>query len=134
MGETISAALFTAGRRAAEEPQAREALAEILRDEAMHARRFWGLLDALRAPHDGDHLHAVASRALGVIERTQIVPALQRLVKDAPFDAAWAALGVLPPEARVEAFYGAVEKRVVPELDARGLDGTRAWNTRYREG
>jgi hypothetical protein len=132
MGETISCALFAAGRRTAEEPDARAALAQILSDEAMHARRFWALLDALGG--DRGELHAVAARALGAIERTQIVPVLQRLARVAPFDPAWAALGVLPPEVRVDAFYGAVERRVVPELDARGLDGTRAWDTRYRQG
>jgi hypothetical protein len=134
MGETISSALFAAGRRAAEEAAARAALTRILKDEAMHARRFWRLLDALRGPGDEGRLHAVATRALGLIERTQIVPVLKRLERSAPFDPAWAALGVLPPEARVEAFYGAIERRVVPELDARGLHGTRAWEARYRRG
>jgi hypothetical protein len=96
MGETISSALFAAGRRAAEEPCARAALGQILRDEAMHAHRFWALLDALGDAHDKGQLHAVAARALGAIERTQIVPVLQRLARGAPFDPAWAALGVLP--------------------------------------
>ena len=132
MGETISSALFAAGRSDAEERDARAALARILRDEAMHARRFWRLLDALRGPGDDGRLHAVAARALGVIERTQIVPVLRRLERGAPFDSAWAALGVLAPEARVEAFYRAIERRVVPQLNARGLDGTRAWNARYQ--
>ena len=60
------------------------------------------------------------------------MPALQRLEAGEPFDPAFAELGVLAPEARVEAFYGAVERLVVPRLDALGLDGTRAWNERYR--
>jgi hypothetical protein len=132
IGETISSALFAAGRRATLELRARDALGRILRDEALHARAFWELLDALRAERDAEPLHVVAARALGAIEQTQMVPTLQRLERGEPFDAAWAELGILAPAERVEAFYGAVEKRVVPALSARGLDGERAWASRYR--
>jgi hypothetical protein len=132
IGETISSALFGAGRRAAEEPRTRGALSEILRDEVRHAARYWNLLDGLRLPRDAEHLHAVAARALGAIERTQMVPVFNRLASGKPFDPAWGALGVIPPEARVDAFYRAVENRVLPQLTARGLDGQRAWAIRYR--
>jgi hypothetical protein len=131
LGETISSALFAAGRRAAQEPLARDALARILRDEAIHAYRFWELLDALRLARDAEHLHDVASRALGAIEQLQMVPALRRLARGEPFDPAWGALGVLAPEARVDAFYGAVERRIVPSLNARGIGGDSAWANRY---
>jgi hypothetical protein len=131
IGETISAALFAAGRRGAVQPSARLALGRILRDEALHARRFWELLDELRLDRDAERLRAVASRALGLIEQVQIVPALRRLERGEPFEPAWAELGVLPPEARVDAFYGALEKRVLPALSARGLDGAGAWAARY---
>jgi hypothetical protein len=33
---------------------------------------------------------------------------------------------------RVETFYAAVERLVVPRLTRLGLDGRRAWNDRYR--
>jgi hypothetical protein len=132
IGETISSALFAAGQRLTVDPGGRRVLTRILRDEAGHARRFWALLDAVRLSRDAEHLHALASRALGEIERTQMVPVLERLARAEPFDPAWAALGVLPPETRVDAFYGAVEQRILPALDARGLDGERAWQKRYR--
>jgi hypothetical protein len=131
IGETISTALFAAGRRGAIEPRARITLGRIVRDEALHARRFWEILDALRLERDAERLRAVAAHALGMIEKAQIVPALGRLASGEPFDTAWAELGVLPPEARVDAFYGAVEKRVLPALSARGLDGAGAWARRY---
>jgi hypothetical protein len=60
------------------------------------------------------------------------VPALRWLEEGRPFDPAYAALGVLHPEARVEAFYTAVERLVVPRLTRLGLDGARAWSERYR--
>jgi hypothetical protein len=48
-----------------------------------------------------------------------------------PFDPAYAALGVLRPESRIEAFYSAVERLVVPRLTRLGLDGALAWKNRY---
>jgi len=57
---------------------------------------------------------------------------LERLERREPFDPAYAALGVLAPEARVDAFYAAVEHLVVPRLERLGLDGNRAWRDRYR--
>ena len=60
------------------------------------------------------------------------LPALRRLEAGEPFDPAFAALGVLAPDARVDAFYAAVEHLVVPRLTALGLDGARAWSERYR--
>lgn len=132
IGETISSALFGAGWRATVEPHARAALARILRDEVTHSRRFWRLLDALRLDGDDEHLHGVAARGFALIEQTQMVPVLTRLKNGEPFEDAWAELGVLRPEARVEAFYAAIERRVVPALNARRLDGERAWAGRYR--
>jgi hypothetical protein len=131
IGETISAALFAAGRNAAAEPRVRDLLGRILCDESLHARRFWEILDALRLERDTAELRAVATRALGLVEQLQIVPTLGRLSRGEPFDAAWAELGVLPPEARVDAFYAALERRVLPALTARGLDGAGAWARRY---
>lgn len=135
IGETISSALFAAGRRAAEEPCTRAALSCVLRDEVLHARTFWEALDALRCTWtdaDRARLHARARSVLGALERDRIVPVMRRLERGEPFDPAWAALGVLAPERRVEAFYGAVERRVVPRLDRLGLEGARAWSDRYR--
>jgi hypothetical protein len=48
-----------------------------------------------------------------------------------PFDPVYSELGVLEPEARVEAFYCAIERFVVPRLTKLGLDGRRAWEKRY---
>jgi hypothetical protein len=55
------------------------------------------------------------------------------LQKRLPFEPAYADLGVLHPEARVEAFYFAIERLVVPRLTRVGLDGSLAWANRYRE-
>jgi hypothetical protein len=62
---------------------------------------------------------------------TNSAPALRRLHAGERFDPALGALGVLSPEARVEAFYTAVERLVVPRLTRLGLDGAAAWNDRY---
>jgi hypothetical protein len=39
---------------------------------------------------------------------------------------------VLHPEARVEAFYTAIERLVLPRLTRLGIDGQLAWKERYR--
>jgi hypothetical protein len=134
MGETISMAMFRAGRRAAREPLTRAALERILTDEVRHQRLGWSALaawwpdlpDAIRQP-----LQEEARRALGAMEQKIAAPALRRLEAGVPFEPSYAALGVLAPEARVEAFYGAAERLVLPRLSRLGLDGERAWRDRY---
>lgn len=135
IGETISSALFNAGRNSAEEPCTKQALSRILRDEVLHARLFWEMLSTMRGAFDAgemERLQQDVTRALGAIERVQMLPTLKRLERNEPFDPAWAALGVLPPERRVDAFYGSLERRVRPSLTRLGLDGDRAWERRYR--
>jgi hypothetical protein len=135
IGETISMLLFRAGRRAATEPLTRAALSSILADEARHQRLGWSAL-AAAWPTLPDALRDAAQReaafGLGSCERATALPALKWLEAKRPFDPAYAALGVLHPEARVEAFYFAVERLVVPRLTRLGLDGARAWQSRYR--
>ncbi len=135
IGETVSSLLFRAGRRAAVEPLTRAALTSILGDEVRHARLGWAALAALwPALDDGERaaLQREATAGLGGLERTVALPALQRLEAGEPFDPAHAALGVLAPAARVEAFYEAVERLVLPRLSRLGLDGDAAWRERYR--
>lgn len=135
IGETISSSLFARGRNFATEPCTRAALGRILRDEVGHARTSWEALRALLPDlghEDRDFLQEQTRRAFGAIEEEQMVPVLKRLERGDPFDPAWAELGVLPPEARVEAFYAAVENRVRAELTKLGLDFQRAWDSRYR--
>jgi hypothetical protein len=135
MGETVSMAMFRAGRRAAVEPLTRAALERILADEVRHQRLGWSALAAWwPALQDvtREALQDEARAGLGGMEQTIAAPALLRLDAGAPFEPAYAALGVLEPEARVEAFHVAVERLVVPRLTRIGLDGERAWRDRYR--
>ena len=135
MGETISMALFRAGRRAATEPLTRAALSAILADEVRHQRNGWTGMTALWPRLSGPQREALqleATNGFAAFEGKVAVPALRRLEAGEPFDPAYAALGVLAPEARVDAFYRAVEHLVVPRLTALGLDGARAWSERYR--
>jgi hypothetical protein len=135
IGETISMSLFRAGRRGTVEPMTRVALERITRDEARHQRLGW---DCLRAfwpdltDQDRGLIQATASEGLGALEQQVAVPALRWLEASRPFDPAHAALGVLPPEARVAAFYAAIDDLVLPRLEALGLDGRGAWHARYR--
>jgi hypothetical protein len=134
IGETISSALFAVGRNVADEPCTKSALGAILRDEVVHARLFWESLAALRPELSGsemEELQRIVTLAFGTLERTQMLPVLRRLERGDPFHDAWAALGVLPPARRVDAFYGAIERRVMPRLRALGLDAGRAWRERY---
>lgn len=135
IGETISTSQFRVGRHCAREPLTRAALELILRDEVGHARLGWDALAALwpAIPDaERDALVTETRRALAACEQQIAVPALQRLEQGEPFNPEWAALGVVPPEQRVEAFYDAVEGQVVPRLARLGIDGQQAWSTRYR--
>jgi len=136
MGETISMYLFRAGHRAAVEPLARATLRAILGDEVRHQRLGWTGLTSLWPMLNVPLRAAIqkeAARGLGACERQTARPALRWLETRQAFDPAYAALGVLHPEARVEAFYAAIERLVVPRLTRLGLDGEMAWKNRYRE-
>lgn len=135
MGETVSMMLFRAGRRAATEPLTRAALSAILADEVRHQRNGWAGIAALwpSLPEpQREALQREATQGFAGLEQQVAVPALRWLDAGEPFDPAFAALGVLRPEVRVDAFYHAIERLVVPRLSALGLDGSRAWNDRYR--
>ncbi len=135
IGETISMALFRAGRRTTTEPLSRSVLGSILADEVRHQRLGWDALAALWPSLDDrrrDALQREAAATLGGTEQRAALPALRSLEAGAVFDPAWGALGVLPYETRVDAFYFAVERFVVPRLTRLGLDGPAAWQERYR--
>jgi hypothetical protein len=135
IGETISTYLFRAARRAAVEPLTRAALIDIVGDEVRHQRLGWAGFSALW-PVLPDGLRGAAqreaSRGLAACEQQTARPAMAWLQQKRPFDPAYASLGVLHPEARIEAFYFAVERFVVPRLTRVGLDGAAAWERRYR--
>jgi hypothetical protein len=134
IGETVSMALFRAGRRDAREPLTRAVLHRIVADEVRHQRLGWSAL-AARWPELSSTARAAlqdeARRGLGAMERQIAAPALARLERGEPFDPAYAALGVLSPEARVQAFYAAIETLVVPRLTRLGIAGDAAWAGRY---
>jgi hypothetical protein len=108
IGETISMYMFRAGRRSTIEPLTRAALGAILADEVRHQRlgwtgfaAFWSTLpDRLRAATQQE-----AAIGLAACERQIALPAMRWLETRHTFDPAYAALGVLDPEVRVEAFY-----------------------------
>jgi hypothetical protein len=135
IGETISLSFFRAGRAAAVEPFTRAVLSAIAGDEARHQRLGWAGITAIfpfLSSAQREALQREATMGLAAFERQSVVPALRRLSEGAPFDAADAALGVLPPASRVESFYAAVETLIIRRLDRLGLDGARAWRERYR--
>jgi hypothetical protein len=135
MGETISTALFRAGCRAAIEPLTRVALHGIVGDEVQHQRLGWSMLTDWWPRLTDDRRQAMqdeAGRGFAAMEQQIAVPALRRLESNEAFDPAYGALGVLAPVARVDAFYAAVERMVVPRLTRLGLDGAEAWRQRYR--
>jgi hypothetical protein len=137
MGETISMYLFRAGRRASIEPLTRAALSSIVGDEVRHQRLGWQSL-AFLWPTLTESMRAFvqkeATRGLAICEQQTARPAMLWLQEKKPFDPAYAALGVLHPESRVEAFYFAIERFVIPRLTRLGLDGDLAWKNRYRAG
>jgi hypothetical protein len=134
VGETISLAMFRAGRRAAREPLTRAGLHRILIDEVRHQRLGWGAISAWLPALDRPNRQALQEEAragMGAFEQQIAAPALRRLEAKMDFAPHYAELGVLAPEARVEAFYEAVERLVIPRLTLLGLDGQSAWDNRY---
>jgi hypothetical protein len=129
IGETISMAMFRESRRAATEPLTRATIESILADESRHQQLGW---DALAALGPSATLLREATMALAASEQQVAAPALRFLERGEHFDPAWAALGVIHPERRVEAFYAAVEQLVLPRLRELGLDADRAWADRYK--
>jgi hypothetical protein len=129
IGETISMAMFRQSRRVTTEPLSLAAVERIVADETRHQQLGWEALDAL-GPSASVARHA--SEALAASERQIAVPALRFLEDGRPFESSWAALGVIPPAQRVEAFYAVVEQVVIPRLSRLGIDGRRAWDQRYR--
>ena len=98
---------------------------------------FWSSLGAMWPSLDEslrDWMQAEAARGLAGCEQSTAAPAMRWLKDGRRFDPAYGALGVLDPEVRVETFYAAVERLVVPRLARLGLDGPRAWEDRYRHG
>jgi hypothetical protein len=137
MGETISMYLFRAGRRAAVEPLTRTALSHIVGDEVRHQRLGWqGLAFLWPTLEESTRslLQREATRGLAMCEQQTARPAMLWLQEKKTFDPAYAALGVLHPESRIDAFYFAVERFVVPRITRLGLDGDLAWKNRYRGG
>jgi hypothetical protein len=135
IGETISTYLFRAGYRAAREPLTREVLRSILGDEVRHQRLGWDALAALwpSVPEPMRvQLQLHAARGLAACEQQNAKPAMLWLREGRAFDPEYAALGILHPEQRIDAFYFAVERLVVPRLGRLGLDGAGAWQHRYR--
>jgi hypothetical protein len=134
VGETISMAMFRVGRRSAREPLTRAALERMLADEVRHQRLGWNAIFDWWPALDSRCRQALQEEvrwALGAMEQQIAAPALARLAAGSAFDPAYAELGVLAPESRVEAFYVSVERLVIPKLTRLGLDGARAWRDRY---
>jgi len=134
IGETISMAMFRESRRATTEPMTRAAIESILADEARHQQLGWDALAALAAGGAAAHeaISAEATTTLAHSEQQIAAPSLRFLERGDAFDPAWAQLGVIHPERRVEAFYAAVEQLVLPRLAELGIDAQRAWTNRYR--
>ena len=135
IGESLSAMLFHAGRRGATEPCARAALDSILRDESRHASVCWAGLEVLLPALDGGDrawLQHDLQRSFGALERDGILPTLRRLEAGDAVDPAAFALGVIPPELRVDTFYKGLERVVLPRLSRLGFDGKAAWERRYQ--
>jgi len=129
IGETISMAMFRESRRGTTEPLTRAVIESILADESRHQQLGW---EALAALGPSDTLQREATHALAASEQQIARPSLAFLERGDAFDPAWAALGVIHPERRVEAFYAAVEQLVLPRLRELGIDADRAWAERYK--
>ncbi|HEY1556482.1 MAG TPA: ferritin-like domain-containing protein [Kofleriaceae bacterium] len=134
IGETISMALFRAGRRTTREPLVRTALEAICADEVRHQRLGWDALAALvprLPPWHREQLATQAAHAFAASEAQIAAPVLRRLAAGERFDPAWGELGVLPFETRVDAYYFAVERFAIPRLEKLGIAAERAWRERY---
>jgi hypothetical protein len=134
LGETLSTLLFRSGAQRVSHPLARAVLWRITRDEARHARLGWVALAQLWPTLDASERLFVTEEVrvhLGAMEREQALPSLRALERAEPFDPVLETLGVLSPQTRMDAFYLAVERQILPRLNRQGIDGQYLWATRY---
>ena len=135
VGETISAALFHAGRKGTREPCTRAALQMILRDESRHAHVCWRACAELSpswSPETRAALSEDLRRSFAAFEQGAALPILRRLEAGETVPPLLVELGVLPLEHRIETFYRSIERVVIPRLTGLGFDGAHAWAQRYR--
>ena len=135
IGETLSRPMLEAIAVVATDPIAEASARQILRDEHLHATFGWEAMADI-APRLGDDdraaVHERIARALGgfqastacSIEVADVAGKSIEIVRGAPN------LGTLADEQYAMIFYATLEAEILPQLDALGLDGSRAWAER----
>ena len=133
LGETQASAQHGANLAMAEDPVARAVFRGVFADEVNHARLGWYFL-SWRAPQwtraERQHVADLAAVLVMDVERRHWRG------RDAPRGAKRAAraLGVLGSEDLRAAIRDAMEREIVPGLDALGLGASHAWAARRRGG
>jgi hypothetical protein len=135
LGETLSRPMLEAIAVVATCPVAEACARQILRDEHLHAAFGWqALSDIVPRLDDGARarLHRCIARSLAGfqsstacgIEVAEVAGQAIEIVRGATN------LGTLSDLQYAMIFYATLETEILPQLDALGLDGTRAWAER----
>jgi hypothetical protein len=135
IGETLSRPMLEAIAVVATDPIAEGCARQILRDEHLHATFGWEAMADIvprLGADDREAVHARIARALAGfqastacgIEVAEVAGKSIEIVREGPN------LGTLTDEQYAMIFYATLEAEILPQLDALGLDGSRAWAER----
>jgi hypothetical protein len=133
IGETLSVRTLAAVRDHAADPLAKGVLTQLVRDEAIHGRFGWHVLDALLpslTPSDLRGLNALIPRWLSSAERTMLPPGTPVAPSDRLTAGPAMPFGSLGPEDRAEVFHDALERDVCARFRERGFSGQASWQPR----
>jgi hypothetical protein len=136
IGETLSRPMLEAIAVVANEPLAQAVARQILRDEHLHATFGWETLGLLLPRLDQaqrDALEQRMTRSFGAVESSTACGIAVEAVAGKSLAIAEGDelnLGTLSDEQYAMIFYATLEAEILPQLDALGLDGSRAWAER----
>lgn len=135
-GETVSVRILTAVRNQTEDPLAQQVVTCLARDEAIHSRFGWTLLELI-FPHltndERADLVAMLPFYMKAIDQA-VLPPDAHLHEDAePLSTGpYSPFGWLSPKDRAEVFYDALERDIIRRFEELGLPGRSAWEQRPR--
>jgi hypothetical protein len=135
LGETLSRPMLEAIAVVATDPLAEACARQILRDEHLHATFGWEAMAAIvprLSDEDREAVHARIASALGGFQKSTAcgIEVADVAGKTIEIQRGAVNLGTLTDEQYAMIFYATLETEILPQLDALGLDGSRAWAER----
>jgi hypothetical protein len=127
VGETLSMRLLAAATRYTADPLAKAVNACFVKDESIHSRFGWTLLEALEPTLRNADRREIAQTLPHFLEGAE------GIVRSGPSDpeAAGNPFGYLPDEVRDRVFFQALERDILAPFEGLGISARRAWARRH---